>query len=269
MRTIGVIAGKGIYPETFIEAARKQAEELRIVLVAFKGETDPALEAQADSTIWIKVGQLGKMGNFLKKEAVPEAVMVGQITPSNLFNLQPDLRTIAMLAKLKEKNAESIFSAIADEMSKDGVTILSALTFLDQHMAPEGHIAGPSLKKEQEDDATYGIKIAKSTSELDIGQSVVVRQGTVLAVEAFEGTNKCIQRGGDLGKGKHCLLAKVSKPNQDLRFDVPVIGPDTVKNCAEAGVNAIVVEAHKTLILDKPHLEKLAKELNISVIGLA
>jgi len=207
------------------------------------------------------------MGNFLQKEGVPEAVMVGQIAPSNLFNVQPDLRGIAMLARLKEKNAESIFTGVAEELAKDGVTVISALTFLEDHMAPQGLIAGPKLKSDQEEDAKYGYSIAKESSRLDIGQSVVVRHGTVLAVEAFEGTNKCIQRGGDLGKGKNCLLAKVSKPNQDLRFDVPVIGPDTVKNCAEAGISAIVIEADKTLILDAENLTTLAKKHKVSVFG--
>ncbi len=267
IKTIGVIAGKGAYPETFIAAVRRQPESYRIVLVAFKGETDPALEEKVDACTWTKVGQLSKLFSAFTKENVTEAVMVGQITPSHLFNLQLDIRAMAMLGRLKEKNAESIFGAVADEAAKDGITILSALTFLEDNLAPLGQIAGPKPTAAQEQDGEYGFNLAKETSRLDIGQSVVVRDGTVLAVEAFEGTNKCIRRGGELGKNKQCLLAKVSKPNQDLRFDVPVIGPDTIRNCAEAGIKAVVVEAQKTLILEADLLEKLAQKHKIAVFG--
>lgn len=255
LRIIGVIAGNGIYPETFVEAGRRHGA--RLVAAAFRNETRPELESMVDALEWFRVGQLGKMIKFFQREGVREAVMVGQIAPNNLFELRPDLRTMKLLAGLKERNAESLFGAVADELAKDGITLLPATTFLEEHLPAAGPVCGPKLDAEGLADAEFGFRIAKETSRLDIGQCVVVREGTVLAVEAFEGTNACIRRGGELGKGKHVKLVKVSKPSQDLRFDVPVIGPGTVEACAAAGISAVVIEAGKTLVLGKDEVERL------------
>lgn len=267
MRTIGIIAGNGVYPETFARAARRQSEEIRLVCIAFDGETKPEFNEEVDAIKWIKVGQLGKLIDYFVKEGVKEAVMVGQIAPKNLYSFRPDLRTIKMLARLKERNAESMFGGIADEMAKDGINLLSAVTFLENDLAGEGHLFGPKPKDKMEEDAVYGFQIAKECSRLDIGQSVLVREGTVLAVEAFEGTNECIKRGGELGKRKNVTLAKVSKPNQDFRFDVPVIGPLTLETCKTAGVSQIVVESRCTLILEQKKVAELAKKYKITIFG--
>lgn len=268
-RTIGIISGSGIYPEEFMAAARAKSSDARLVMAAFKGETRQELADQADASAWFRVGQLGKMIKFLVKEGATEAVMVGQIAPRNLFDLRPDIRTAMLLARLKQKNAESIFGAIAEELDKNGITLLPATTFLEDIMPAEGHVCGPNLSEAAIEDARYGFKIAKETSRLDIGQTVVVRNGTVLAVEAFEGTNACIRRGGELGKGKDVTLAKVSKPNQDFRFDVPVIGPDTVKNCSKSGISVIAIEAGKTLLLGGDEVESMCKEHKISIVALS
>ncbi len=267
-RAIGIIAGRGIYPKTFIDAAHAQTEKLRLVLAAVKDETEESLTGEVDAVDWFRVGQLGKMIKFFKRQGVTEAVMVGQITPRNLFDLRPDVRTMLLLARVKERNAESLFGGIADELAKDGITLLPATTFLDDLLPGEGHVCGPALKDRAMDDARYGFRIAKEISRLDIGQTAVVRHGTVLAVEAFEGTNACIRRGGELGQGKDVTLAKVSKPNQDFRFDVPVVGPDTVKNCVKAGVGVIAIEADKTLMLGGDEVEELCREHNVSVVAL-
>ena len=266
-RTIGIIAGSGIYPETFIHAAREKSGGAKLVMAAFKNETREELAEVVDAADWFRVGQLGKMIKFFKKQKVTEAVMVGQIAPKNLFDLRPDVRTMMLLARTKEKNAESLFGGIADELEKDEITLLPATTFLEDIMPGEGHVCGPKLKSL--DDALYGFKIAKETSRLDIGQTVVVRNGTVLAVEAFEGTNACIKRGGELGKGKEVTLAKVSKPNQDFRFDVPCIGPDTIKNCAQSGVQTIAIEAGKTLVLGGDEVDDMCKKHNVSLVAIA
>lgn len=268
-RTIGIIAGRGIYPQTFVDAARAQGGGLRLVLTAIKNETESALVDEVDAVEWFRIGQLGKMIKYFKREGVTEAVMVGQITPKNLFDLGPDVRAMMLLAKLKERNAESIFGGIADEMAKDGITLLPATTFLEDLLPSEGLVCGPPLKDKALVDARYGFGIAKEVSRLDIGQTVVVRHGTVLAVEAFEGTNDCIRRGGELGQGKDITLAKVSKPNQDFRFDVPVIGPDTIKNCASSGIGVIAIEAEKTLMLEKAKIEQLCHEHKISVVAIS
>jgi len=266
--TIGIIAGNGIYPETFVKAARRNAPGCRLVVTAFHGETEPSLAEKVDAIEWVRVGQLSKLIKFFKREGVTKAIMVGQIAPKNLFDLRPDIRILLMLARVKKRNAESLFGAIADELQKDGIELIDATTYLDDHLPEAGHVCGPKLKKRQQEDAEYGFEIAKETSRLDIGQSVVVRHGTVLAVEAFEGTNACIKRGGELGRGKSCTLAKVSKPNQDFRFDVPVLGALTIKACNEAGVKVIACEAKRTLILGKDEVEKLCDQYGVTIVAL-
>lgn len=267
-RTIGIIAGNGIYPETFVRAARAKSPGVRLVAAAFHDETDPALSDEVEAIEWLRVGQLGKLIRFFRKQGAEEAVMVGQIAPKNLFDLRPDLRTLMMLARIKERNAESLFGGIADELRKDGVELLPATTFLEDLLPEPGPVCGPPLKKRQLEDAAFGFRIAKETSRLDIGQTVVVRHGTVLAVEAFEGTNQCIRRGGEMGRGRDVMLVKVSKPNQDFRFDVPVVGPKTIETCAAAGVQAITLEARRTLLLEKHAIEKLCAEHGVSVHAL-
>lgn len=268
-RTIGIIAGSGVYPQTFIGQARLKSPETRLIVAAFNGETRPELADVAEATDWFRVGQLSKMIRFFLREGVTEAVMMGQISPKNLFDLRPDMRVLMMLARIRERNAESLFGGIADELAKDGITLLPATTFLEDLLPPAGHVCGPKLDKRQVGDAEFGFRIAKQTSAMDIGQSVVVRHGTVLAVEAFEGTNACIRRGGELGRGKNVTLVKVSKPNQDFRFDVPVIGPDTVETCSEAGVSSIIIEANHTLVLEIDRVEALCKSLGITVHSIA
>jgi DUF1009 family protein len=268
-RTIGIIAGSGIYPETFIAAARANCPGARLVVAAFHNETKPELEAMVDEIAWFRVGQLGKPLRFMKDQRVGEVVMIGQISPKNLFDLRPDLTALMLLAKIPERNAESLFGAVAGELEKAGIRVLPATTFLEDQLPPEGHVCGPELNRRGMADARFGFRIAKETSRMDIGQSVVVRNGTVLAVEAFEGTNACIRRGGELGRGKGSVLVKVSKPNQDFRFDVPVIGPQTIETCAAAGVTAIVIEAGRTLLLEPAKVRALCDRLGVTVHALA
>lgn len=264
-RTLGIIAGSGAYPETFIAEARRKSPGIRLVVVAFHGETRPELEGLADDIEWVRVGQLSKLIKFFRRSGADEAVMMGRISPKNLFDLRPDLRILMMLARVKERNAETLFGAIGEELAKDGITLLPATTFLEDHLPGAGPVCGPVFKKRQLADAGFGFRMAKQISVLDIGQSVVVRHGTVLAAEAFEGTNACIKRGGELGRGKDVLLVKVSKPNQDLRFDVPVIGPGTIEACAAAGVGGIAIEAGKTLLLEKEKVVALCNQHGIGI----
>jgi DUF1009 family protein len=263
---IALIAGNGVYPETFVRAARKAGVK-RLIAAAFTDETNPGLAHKVDAIEWFRVGQLSKMIKFFEREKVQHAVMVGQIAPKNLFDLRPDIRTLMMIARLKQRNAESLFGGIADELKKDGIELLPATTFMEEFIPTAGHVAGPDPKKRRWEDAQYGFNIAKASSKLDIGQTVVVRNGTVLAVEAFEGTNECIKRGGALGKGG-ATMVKVSKPHQDMRFDVPVIGPDTISTAATAGVDVIAIESGKTLILDQTEVFRLCAEHRVSLLAL-
>jgi len=266
MECIGLIAGNGIYPETFAAAARRVGVK-RLVAAAFENETKPELTEKMDAVGWFRVGQLGKMIKFFKEQGVTQAVMVGQIAPKNLFDLRPDMRTLLMMARLKQRNAETLFGGIADELAKDGITLLPATTFLGDLMPEAGLVAGPKIKERRWEDARYGMRIAKESSRLDIGQTVVVKKGTVLAVEAFEGTNEAVKRGGQLGRGE-ATMVKVSKPRQDMRFDVPVVGPDTIQTAAEAGVNVIAVEAGKTLILGWDEVVARCERLKVTLVAV-
>lgn len=265
-KSLAIIAGNGVYPHAMARGARKAGVE-RLVACAFENETSPDLAGLVDEIAWMRVGQLGRMLQFLRRSGVHHAVMSGQIAPKNLFDLRPDIKALLLLAKLKEKNAESIFSAIADSLHSEGVELIPATSFMEEHLAPLGPIAGPPPDRRTREDLAYGLRIAKETSRLDIGQTVVVKGGTVLAVEAFEGTNAAILRGGELGK-KGAVMVKVSKPNQDLRFDVPVIGPRTLETAKDARLSAVGVEAGLTLLLDQTQLKEIAAKEKITVVGL-
>ncbi|MBV9491831.1 MAG: UDP-2,3-diacylglucosamine diphosphatase LpxI [Verrucomicrobia bacterium] len=263
---LGLIAGNGIYPLLVAKAARRSGVPA-IHVAAFENETDPAIASLADSTEWLRVGQLGRLLGFLSASGVRRAMMAGQLAPKNLFNLRPDLKALMLLARLRERNAESLFGAVAAELAVAGIELLPAYTFLEDSLAPEGAIAGPRPKRRWLDDARFGFGIAKEIARLDIGQTAVVRNGTVLAVEAFEGTNEAMQRGATLGRGQ-AVVVKVSKPNQDLRFDVPVIGVKTFEVAAQAGVRLIAVEARLTLLLDRPAVCNAANRAGIALHGL-
>ncbi len=264
--TLAIVAGNGSYPFAMVRGARKAGVK-RIVAASFTDETSSTLAAEVDDIEWLRVGQLGKLLKYLEKSGTRHAVMAGQIAPKNLFDLRPDFKALFLLARLKRRNAETIFAAIGDEMKKIGVELLPATTFMDDHLAPAGLIAGPKIKSRVEDDLRYGHDIAKEVSRLDIGQTVLVKNGTVLAVEGFEGTNECIKRGGALGRGD-AVMVKVSKPDQDLRFDVPVIGPVTLESCRDAGVRIIGIEAGRTIILERDRVTALAAQHKLSIFGL-
>jgi DUF1009 family protein len=263
---IGLIAGSRSLPFLFAKEARRRGE--RIVAAAFEGETDPALVPLVDEIVWLKVGQLGKMIDVFASRSVLKCVMLGQIAPKNLFDLRPDLRAMALLFKLKEKNAHTLFGAIADELAKDGVELVPAVPWLQPWMPDAGYRVGPSVGRAQEEDVRYGWGLAKEVSRLEIGQSVVVKDGTTLAVEAFEGTDACLERGGKLaGKKGGAVAVKVAKANHDMRFDIPCLGPRTIEVCAEHGVDVLAFEAGKTLLIDQEKVESLAAAKRISVVA--
>jgi DUF1009 family protein len=263
--TLGIIAGNGVYPRLLADAARRAGVK-RIVAAAFTDETDDRLTTKVDEIHWMRVGQLGKMIGAFRSAGVSKAIMSGQIAPKNLFDLRPDWKTLLLLARLKRRNAESIFAAIGDELGKAGITLLPATTFLEEFLASAGLITGRKLSRHEEEDVTFGFEIAREVSRLDIGQTVIVRNGTVLAVEGFEGTNEAIKRGGALG-GKNAIMVKVAKPAQDMRFDVPVIGVATVAVATEAHLRVIAIEAGRTLLLEKEALIEAAAGSNISIVA--
>ena len=262
---LGIIAGNGVYPRLLADAARKAGMK-KIIAAAFTGETDPGLEQHVDLLEWMRVGQLNYLLKFFPAQDVHHAIMAGQIAPKNLFDLRPDWKALLLLGKLKQRNAQSIFAAIADELTKMDVELLPATTFLEDSIARAGLIAGRRLSSREEEDVDLGWKTAKEIARLDIGQSVIVKDGTILAVEAFEGTNETIKRGGALAGGGAVML-KVAKPNQDMRFDVPVIGVETLCVAAEARLRVIAIEAGKTLLLERDAIADLANRSKISIIA--
>jgi DUF1009 family protein len=262
---LGIIAGNGVYPRLLADAARRAGVK-RIVAAAFTDETDERLADKVDEIHWMRVGQLGKLIAAFRGAGVANAIMAGQIAPKNLFDLRPDWKTLFLLARLKRRNAESIFAAIGDELARSKITLLPATSFLEDCIAPAGLIAGRKLTRREEDDVEFGFEIAREVSRLDIGQTVIVKNGTVLAVEGFDGTNETIKRGGALG-GKNAIMVKVAKPNQDMRFDVPVVGVATIAVATEARVRVIAIEAGRTLLLEKEALVESAARSNISIVA--
>ena len=265
LHALGIIAGNGVYPRLLADGARRAGVE-KIVAAAFTDETDPVLERHVNVLEWMRVGQLGRLLKFFRSQGIHHAIMAGQIAPKNLFDLRPDLKALMLLGKLKERNAESIFGAIADELAKVEIDLLPATTFLEDSLARSGLIAGPKLSPRQEHDVELGWNAAKEIARLDIGQTIVIKSGTIVAVEALEGTNEAIKRGGTLAR-EDAVMVKVSKPSQDMRFDVPVIGVETVRIAAESGVRVIAVEAGKTLLLERDAVIALANGSNMSVVA--
>jgi DUF1009 family protein len=266
LESLGIIAGNGRYPILLAEAARARGVK-RLAIVGFAGETASEVKKLADDYTQLRVGQLGGLCKYFQNQKVRHAIMAGQIKPGNLFDLRPDFKALLLLARLKERNAETIFGAIAEELQRAGVELLPATTFLEDSLAPSGHIAGPKLSRRQEADVALGFRIAKETSRLDIGQSVLVKNGTIVAVEAFEGTDAAMERGGRLGKGG-VVLVKVSKPNQDFRFDVPVLGARTMEQARDSSVKVIACEAGRTLLLDRKLILEQAERWGIALIAV-
>jgi UDP-2,3-diacylglucosamine hydrolase len=265
VNNLGIIAGNRSLPIVFARQARSMGVK-RLVTVAFEGETDPKLAELVDEIVWLKVGQLSKMIAAFTSRGVTQCVMVGQISPKNLFDLRPDLRAMTLLFKLKEKNAHTIFGAIANELKKDGVELIEAIPWLKPLMPATGFNLGPKLSSEQQADVTFGYRIAKEISRLEIGQIVVVKNGTVLAVEGFEGTDKCLTRGGELaGKDGGAVAVKVAKESHDLRFDIPCIGPQTLEMCAAVRISVLALEVGRTLLLEPESCEQLARKHKITL----
>jgi len=267
--SIGLIAGSRSLPLDFARLARA-AGVRRIVCTAVEGETDPALAGLVDDIVWLKVGQLSKMIATFTDRGVKQCVMAGQVAPKNLFDLRPDLRAMGVLLRLKEKNAHTIFGAIADELKKDGVELIEATPWLAPLMPQTGFELGPKLSAAQKADVEFGFRIAKEVSRLEIGQLVVVKNGTVLAVEGFEGTDKCLARGGELaGKDGGAVAVKVAKLNHDMRFDIPCLGAKTFETCAASKISVLALESGKSLLLERETCEELAQKNKISVTTIA
>ena len=265
IESLGIIAGNRSLPLMFAKEARRQGVK-RLVAVAFEGETDPALAPLVDEIVWLKVGQLSKLIAAFTSRGIKQCIMVGQIAPKNLFDYRPDLRALTVVMRLRERNAHTIFGAIADELKRDGVELIEAIPWLKPLMPGAGFQIGPKLSEAQRADVEFGLRLAKEISRLEIGQTVVVKNGTALAVEALEGTDKCLTRGGELaGPDGGAVAVKVAREKHDLRFDIPCLGPQTLEVCAAARISALAFEAGKSLLLEQETCERLARKHKIAL----
>ena len=265
-RPVALIAGRGSYPSLTAAAIRRAGVPLR--LIAMDDETSAELVASfpTEERITLNVGQVGRMLTALQDFGAGYALMAGQVKPKRLFHgLVPDLKAATILFALKRRNAETIFGAIADEIGQIGVTLLDARAFLDDQLATPGSMTGKKLSIDAEY-LEHGIQIAREMARLDIGQGCVVRKGTVLAVEAFEGTDDMLRRAGNF-KTDDTLFVKTVKANQDFRFDVPVFGLRTLETMHTAGLSAAALEAGKVIVLEKPAVLKQAKDWGITLHG--
>jgi DUF1009 family protein len=266
MRKLGLIAGNGNFPLIFAKEAKQ--EDVSLVAVAHRGETSQALEELADSVTWIRVGELGKIIRTFHQAGVDEAVMVGGIGKAKLFsNFWPDLRGAAFLARMRSREDDQLLRGVAKELEGEGIRVLESTLFLSRIIPSEGVLTRRSPTSEQWEDVHLGIEVAKAVGQRGVGQTVVVKDRVVLAVEAIEGTDAAILRGGKLGKAG-IVVVKVSKPQQDLRFDVPAVGVDTIKVLNEVGGSVLAVEAGRTILLEKEELVKEADRVGVTVAAV-
>ena len=262
---IGIIAGGGQFPIIVADAAKKQG--LFVTAVAFEGEAAPELSGKVDEIEWIKLGQLGRLIKVFKDKNVSKALMAGTINKSRMFGkIHPDLKGFAFLSKFALFHDDNILRALSNELYNEGIEIVSSTIYLPDLLAPDGCLTKRKPDKEEKKDIEIGWKVAKELGRLDIGQCVVIRNKTILALEAIDGTNSTILRGGKIA-GEKAVVVKVSKPNQDLRFDVPSVGLETIMSMVEVKAGLLAIEAGKTLIFDKEKMIALADENKISIIS--
>ncbi|MEW6659274.1 MAG: UDP-2,3-diacylglucosamine diphosphatase LpxI [Thermodesulfobacteriota bacterium] len=263
---IGLIAGKGQFPLLFAEAARNQG--FQVIAVAHRDETDPALASLVHRCHWIYVGQLGKIIRIFKKEGVSRAVMAGGITRGRLFrHFRPDFRALSLIRRVGGGQDDRLLRAVAAELEGEGIQIAPSTLFMEEILASPGQLSRRAPTPAEHQDIDFGFRLAKEIGRLDIGQCVVVRRQVVVALEAIEGTDATIRRGGLLA-GAGTVVVKVSKPNQDLRFDVPAVGRETIQAMAEVKAAALAVEAGKSLMFNMAEMLKEADRAGIAVWGV-
>ena len=263
---IGIIAGGGQFPLLFAKAAHSQG--LKVYAAAHQGETEEALTGHVERLQWVKLGQLGKIIAFFKQEGVKKTVFIGSITKTNIFrDVRPDLKGLGLWNKINIKQDDAILRAVADRLEKDDIEVVASTGYVPDLLFPKGILTRKKPTKDQMNDIIYGWGIARSLGNLDIGQCVVVRNQTVLALEAIEGTDATILRGGTLGKEK-AVVVKLRKPNQDLRFDLPAIGMKTIDSMKEVNASVLAVEAEYALFFDREAVIQAADNAGIVIVGI-
>ncbi len=262
---IGLIAGGGNFPILIAQAAQKEGK--KVVVVAHEGETRPELAPLVEKIFWIRLGEFGKLIRIFKSEGVKDVIMAGGIDKKKMFSkVRPDLKGLLILAKMGHRKDDFILRTVATELEKEGLQVYPSTAFLPSLLAPPGVLTKRIPTAEEKRDIDFGWAQAKELGKLDIGQCLVVRNGAVVAVEAIEGTDETIRRGGQLAREK-AVVIKVSKPFQDLRFDLPAVGEQTIRTMVEVKANVLAVEAHKTLIFDREATVRLADKYKMVIVS--
>lgn len=265
-KKIGLIAGNGRFPLLFAQAARRNG--LEVVAIAIKQDTSRLIATLAQKTYWLSLKDYARMFDIFKSEGIQKVIMAGQVNPKNLFYKEigdEALRTL--LAAVKDKRPDTVFGAVADQLSQHSIELVDSTSFLEEYLALKGVMTKCQPDEEVWRDIRFGFDMAKRLAGLDIGQTLVVKKGAIVAVEAIEGTDKAIVRGGKLANGG-IVVIKVSKPNQDMRFDVPVVGPRTIKHIARVRGKCLAIEAGKTLVIDRDHCVALADRHKVSIVAI-
>ena len=262
----GLIAGNGQFPFLVLEGARRAG--VAVSVAAIKEETDPRIEQVADRVTWVGIGQLGKMIRWFRREGVEQVMMAGQVKHVQLFSgALPDLRMISLLLKLPRRNTDALIGGIANELAKEGITLIDSTLFVSEHLPQPGNLTRRAPDERERGDIEYGLTVAREIARLDLGQTVVIRNRACVAAEAMEGTDAVIRRAGELVKGK-LTVVKVAKPNQDMRFDVPVVGLPTIETMSAAGATCLCLTAGKTLIFDRAEFLRRANEQRIAIVAV-
>lgn len=266
VKTIGIIAGTGELPKIIAGDARGRG--YRVITAALENLAPAELDELSDEIRWINVGKLGELINFLRKCNVHEAIMAGKVPKSLLYKskITPDLRAVKLLFSLKDKSDDSILNALTKELEGEGIKIIDTTALSPHLLTPEGVLTEEPPSKDEWKDIEFGWRMAKEIGRLDIGQAVVVKGQAVMAVEAIEGTDEAIKRGGKWA-GDGAVVVKISKPHQDMRLDVPVVGPSTLKSMVNVAARVLVVEAHRSIIIDRDALVREADEAGITIVG--
>ena len=264
---IGLIAGNGRFPLLFAEAARRAGVE--VIAVAHQGETPDEIVNLVTQLTWVRVGELGKIIRVLKQAGVQHAVMAGGIRkPRQLSDFRPDLRGAAFIAKTRSLRDDVLLRGVAAELEHDGIVVVESTRFLGDLVPAVGTLTRKAPRSRQWEDIRFGLQVARDIGRWEIGQSVIVKRRTVMAVEGIEGTDLAIRRGGELGRGG-VIVVKVSKPGQDLRFDVPAVGMTTIEVMRDVGARVLALEAGRTIMIDREEVVRAADAAGIAIVAVA
>lgn len=263
---LGLIAGNGRFPFLVIEGAHRAGAE--VAVAAIREETDPAIEQIADRLTWVSIGQLGKMLRFFKNEGVQQAIMAGQVKHVQIFsNAIPDVRMLKMLLRLPRRNTDALIGAVAGELTSEGIELIDSTHFLKDQLPAPGTLTRRSPDDRERSDIEYGLEVAKEIARLDLGQTIVVRDRACVAIEAMEGTDAVIRRAGELARGK-LTVVKIAKPDQDMRFDVPVVGIPTIESMIASSATCLCLTAGKTLMFDRAEMIALADKNKVAITAV-